>query len=104
MRIKLSGNNLPEEALLILKSNDIKLSRNMPVDSSLNIFRSRIEEIIPSEYGMEISLNAGDIFYANVSWSDYEGLNIKENEEIWTSFPVCAGMIIYDQPDLYENI
>lgn len=104
LKIKLSGNNLPEEALLILKSDDIKLSRSMPEDPSLNIFKSRIEEIIPSEYGMEVSLNAGDIFHANVSRSDYESLNIKENEEIWTSFPVRAAIIIDGQQEVHENI
>jgi ABC-type Fe3+/spermidine/putrescine transport system ATPase subunit len=104
LKIKLSGNNLPDEALLILKSDDIKLSRSMPEDPSLNIFKSRIEEIIPSEYGMEVSLNAGDIFHANVSRSDYESLNIKENEEIWTSFPVRAAIIIDGQQEVHENI
>lgn len=94
MKIKLAGNNLPEEALLILKSDDIKLSREMPEGSALNIFKSRIEEIVPTELGVEVTLNAGEIFHAIVAKSDYESLNIIENEEIWTSFPVSAAVII----------
>ena len=99
LKIKLEVNHLPEEALLILKSDDIKLSRKIPEDSSLNIFKSRIEEIIPSEYGMEITLNAGDIFYANVLKREFEKLNITENEEIWISFPVSAAIVISGQPE-----
>jgi ABC-type sugar transport system ATPase subunit len=99
LKIKLEGNNLPEEALLILKSDDIKLSRNIREDASLNIFLSRVEEIIPSEYGMELILNAGDIFYAIVSKTEFERLGITENEEIWISFPVSAGIVINGQSE-----
>jgi ABC-type sugar transport system ATPase subunit len=99
LRIRLAGNDLPEEALLILKSDAIKLSRKMPEDPSLNVFKSRIEEIIPSEYGMEITLNSGELFHAVVLKDDYEGLNVMENEEIWTSFPVSAAIVINGQPE-----
>ena len=99
LEFKLSGNIYNEECLVTLKSENILLNKSRPDDQSLNIFKSRIEEIIPSESGMELILNAGDIFYANLSKTEFEKLSIKENEEIWISFPVSAAVVINDQSD-----
>jgi ABC-type sugar transport system ATPase subunit len=99
LKFKLEGNHLPEEALLILKNDKINLSMNMPEDLSLNIFKSTIEEIIQSEYGVELTLNAGDIFYANLSKGEFDKLKIAEKDEIWISFPVRAAIIIKGQPE-----
>jgi ABC-type sugar transport system ATPase subunit len=99
LEFRLTGDIINDDCLVILKSEDILLSRTKPEDPSLNCFKSRVEEIIPSVYGKEITLNAGDRFYANVSKIEFESLSLIENEEIWISFPVTAAIIINGQPE-----
>jgi molybdate/tungstate transport system ATP-binding protein len=99
LEFTLPGSNNHEECLVIVKNEDIRLSKTKPEDSSLNIFRSLVEEIIPSEFGMEITLNAGDIFYANISMNEFERLQIEENGEIWISFPVSSTTVISCESD-----
>lgn len=87
LRFNLNGMQHPENGLLIVKSEDISLNHKRPEDSSLNIFQGTVEEIIPSEFGMEIIINAADTFYANTPVSVFEKLNIKEGDDLWISFP-----------------
>lgn len=99
LEFKLCGDIKQDDCLVILKSEDILLSRTKPEDLSLNFFKSRVEEIIPSEYGMELILNAGDIFYANISKIEFQRLSVDENEEIWISFPIGAAIVINGQSE-----
>lgn len=99
LEFKLSDGTLREDCLVILKNEDIRLSRTQPEDESLNVFRSMVEEVIPSEFGMEITLNAGDNFYANLPMAEFEKLQIAENDEIWISFPVSATTVIRCESD-----
>lgn len=99
LKFRLEGNYREEEALLILKNDNINLSPKMPEDLSLNIFKCTIEEVIPSEYGMELTLNAGDIFYANLTRCEFEKMKIAEKDEVWISFQTGAAVVINGQAD-----
>jgi molybdate/tungstate transport system ATP-binding protein len=90
VRFKFYGENPCEDCLLIIKSDSIELTREMPGDNELNIIRGKIKEIIPSEFGMEITLDAGDPFYANLHTPVFETKRFTEGEEVWMSFPKGA--------------
>ncbi len=94
VRFKFNGENPGKEGLLLIKSDSIILTREVPDDNELNIFRGKITEIIPSEFGMEITLDAGDMFYANIQASAFEKLRLIEEEEIWMSVPSKAIVIL----------
>jgi len=81
-----SGKPGIEDCLAVLKSDDIKLTREQPPDSGNNLVKCRVEEIIRTEFGFELSLNAGDIFYANLITSEFNRLGIAENDKVWISF------------------
>lgn len=83
----ISGNSFPEEGLLILKSDDIKLMGSEPVSGIDNCFRGIVREINPSEYGMEITIDAGEIFYVDLPVCDFKSLQIRESSNIWITFP-----------------
>ncbi len=36
----------------------------------LNTIKGKISEIIPSEFGLEVTIDAGDLFYVNILASD----------------------------------
>lgn len=99
LEFKLAEVNAHQECLVIVKNEDIRLWKTQPVDTSMNVFRSIVEEVIPSEFGMELTLNAGDIFYANIPLKEFERLQIAGNDEIWISFPISATIVISCESD-----
>lgn len=92
--IRLSGNSYPEEGLLILRSDDIKISCTMPEYDSVNCFRGNVKEIIPSEYGVEIAVDAGEIFYIDVSSDTFKQQHLTVSTEVWISFSAEAGVAL----------
>ena len=94
--ITLSGNSYPPEGLLILRSDDIKISLNIPELPAVNCFKGVVKEIIPSEYGMEIAVDAGEIFYVDISADTFKQQPFKESSEVWISFLAEAGIALHD--------
>lgn len=90
VKFKLEGENPCEDCLLIIKSDSIVLTKEMPVENELNIIKGKIKEIIPSEFGMEITLDAGDLFYVNMLTSVFENQRFVEGDEVWMSIPSRA--------------
>jgi molybdate/tungstate transport system ATP-binding protein len=91
---KLSGNSFPSEGLIILRSDDITISEICPEDQSLNAFKGVITEILPSEYGVEVTVDAGEVFYIDVSADTYKNHPLKEQSEVWITFVPEAGIAL----------
>ena len=94
IRFKLNGDNPGRDGLLLIKNDSIMLTSEMPADNELNIIKGKISEIIPSEFGMEVTINAGDLFYVNILASDLEKLKLIEEKEVWMSFPSKAIVVL----------
>ena len=92
--INLSGHNYPAEGLLILRSDDIKISRKMPEIKAVNCFRGIVKDILPSEYGMEIEVEAGETFYVDISADTFRQQPLKEMSEVWISFSGDAAVAL----------
>lgn len=86
VRFKLKEGFSEKNGLLIIKSESILLSKEKPDDGNINAISGRIVEIIPAEFGMEVTIDAGDLFYVNIQASQFEELHLIENEEVWMSF------------------
>ncbi|HNY13896.1 MAG TPA: ABC transporter ATP-binding protein [Bacteroidales bacterium] len=84
----------PAEGIMIIKSSDIKIHTSEPTGSFANCFKGIVKEIYPSEYGMEVMVDAGEIFYVDVPSDDYKLLQIKELSEVWITFPADAGIVL----------
>ena len=83
----ISGNGFAEEGLIILKSEDIKITDSEPLPGFDNCFRGVIQEINPSEYGMEIAVDAEEIFFVDLPVNDFKSLQIRESSVVWITFP-----------------
>jgi molybdate/tungstate transport system ATP-binding protein len=83
----LEGHHTGNEALLIIKSDAISLTREKPGEKHPNLIKGKISEIIPSEFGMEITVDAGDLFYINVPLKSFEKDGFSEGEDVWMSIP-----------------
>ena len=85
-RFKLESKTSESDSLLLLRSDSVFIGNEMPSDTELNAFRGKITEIIPSEFGLVVTVDAGDLFYVNTYLSEIERLGIAEGKDIWVSF------------------
>ncbi len=90
----LTGDSYPAEGLLILRSDDIKVSKEFPGNGLVNTYKGIITEILPSEYGVEITVNAGETFYIDLSAETYKNHSLKELSEVWINFAPEAGIAL----------
>jgi len=90
----LSGPAYGNDSLLMLRNESLKITNEHPVETGVNEYKGRVVEIIPSEYGMEVIVDAGDLFYINTHFSELEKLQLKEGNEVWISFPPEAVILI----------
>ena len=92
--ISLSGNSYPKNGLLILRSDEIKIHSSQPHSLAGNCFKGIVKEIIPSEYGMELTIDAGELFYVDVSSETFRERQVTELSEVWITFPPEAGIVL----------
>jgi ABC-type sugar transport system ATPase subunit len=90
---RLSGSSYPSDGLIILRSDDIVISNDYP-ENCPNAFKGVIKEILPSEYGVEITVDAGETFYVDVSSDTYKNHSLKELSEVWINFAPEAGIAL----------
>lgn len=84
----------PTEGLMIIRSDAIKILTSEPSNPPVNCFKGRVTEIFPSEYGMEITVDAGERFYVDISTENFKLLQINESSEVWITFPPEAGITL----------
>jgi ABC-type sugar transport system ATPase subunit len=89
-----ADDNYPDDGLMILRSDAIKIRNGEPIKENNNHFKGIIKEILPSETGMELMVDAGEMFFAEISRDDFKKLNIREMSEVWISFPSEAGIAL----------
>lgn len=94
VRFKLNGVTPGNDCLLLIKSDSITLTNEIPADKELNAIKGRITEIIPSEFGMEVVVDARDLFYINILFPEMEKLKLVDGKDVWVSFPAKAIVVI----------
>ena len=91
--IRISGRDFPAEGLVILKGDEIKIHESVPLHPDDNCIKGIVREINPSEYGMEITVEAGETFYVDVTRSEFRSMELKELSETWITF--CSDSVKY---------
>jgi ABC-type Fe3+/spermidine/putrescine transport system ATPase subunit len=86
IKFKLDRVDTESNSLLLVRSESIKIANERPVDTVINAIAGKVKEIIPSEFGMEVTIDTGDLFYINTHSSDVERLGLFEGKEVWISF------------------
>jgi ABC-type Fe3+/spermidine/putrescine transport system ATPase subunit len=93
MVFELPDGDYPSEGLVIINGNEINIHPAEP-QGFANTFRGRVTEIIPSERGMEITLDAGERFYIDVSSRDFRNMNLSEGSDAWISIPPQSCIVL----------
>lgn len=94
IKFRLNSAAPDRDSLLLIKSDSIVITNEMPDDRELNSFIGKVTEIIPSEFGLEVTIDAGDLFYINIPASEMRKLRLIEGKEVWVSFPSNAIVVI----------
>jgi ABC-type Fe3+/spermidine/putrescine transport system ATPase subunit len=84
----------PSEGLLIVRSDAVKIQCSEPAGDHKNCFKGIIKEIVPSEFGMELMIDAGEKFYVDISANDFKMLKLNELSDVWITFPPEAGIAL----------
>ncbi len=85
-RFKLPKGNYPSSGLLIIGSSEVLLSRQGAAGIQINNIHGVIDDVVPSPTGYEITVNAGDLFYADVTHREMEENNFVTGEKVIVSF------------------
>jgi ABC-type Fe3+/spermidine/putrescine transport system ATPase subunit len=93
-RFKIDREIPDKDSLLIIKSDNICLSKESPVENYDNKIRGKISEIIPSEFGVEITVDAGDLFFVNLPGAYFENQKFFEGDNVWVSFHSKAIIVL----------
>lgn len=94
LAFKLPDNNYPQEGLMIIRGDAMKIYSSEPEQKNDNCIRGVVRDILPSEQGIEITVDAGEMFYIGLPVNEFKTLNINELSEIWITFPAEAGIVL----------
>ncbi len=94
LELRIPESGIMGDCLAVMKSRDIKLSLDKPSENGHNIIKGKVDEIIRSEYGMEVLVEAGDLFHTEISSGEFEALCLKENGEVWMSFSPAVMVLL----------
>jgi ABC-type Fe3+/spermidine/putrescine transport system ATPase subunit len=94
VRFKLNRVNPARDSLLLIKNDTITLKDRISDDNKINSIKGIVTEIIPSQFGLEVTVDAGDLFYVNMPGSDAIKFKLVENKEVWVNFPSDSIVII----------
>jgi len=94
LKIAIETGSAGEKGFLLIRGEDIFLSRD-PIDSSAsNNFRGVVREITRKPHGYEVTIAAGETFHALITRASAEKLEIRTGEEFWVHFKAFAIKLI----------
>jgi len=97
-KFRLPRADYPASGLLIIGSSEVLLSRQGAPGVQMNNIHGIIDDVVPSSTGYEITVNAGDYFYVDITHREMEENNFITGEKVLVSFPPEA-LRILDEPE-----
>ena len=97
-KFRLPRADYPASGLLIIGSSEVLLSRQGAPGVQMNNIHGIIDDVVPSATGYEITVNAGDYFYVDITHREMEENNFITGEKVLVSFPPEA-LRILDEPE-----
>lgn len=90
----LKDDHYPDEGLMIVRSDVISVSNRQPLNTEDNCFQGEVKDIFPTDGGMELIIDAGEIFFIDIQSNEFKMMGLKEKEKVWISFPREAGVAL----------
>lgn len=102
-KFKVPGGGYPASALLIIGGSEVLLSRQGAAGMGMNNIHGTIDDVVLSPTGYEISVNAGDYFYVDITHREMEDNNFAAGERVVLSFPSEALRIVSEAHDSQDD-
>lgn len=80
----------PGRGLMIVRSEDITLSRTRPDSSAQNCFSGRVVDVVPARIGLEVYVDIGVTAAALITAGSAERLDVRPGKNVWCSFKASA--------------
>ena len=90
----IGGENEFGEGSLILRSEDITLSKEEPHSSARNHFKGTVIDIEPARNGVEVRVDVGVPVAALILRESLETMALSIDDEIWVNFKACAAQFL----------
>lgn len=85
-KFRLTKGDYPSSGLLIIPSTEVLISRQGAAGVEINNIHGVIDDIVPSPLGYEITVDAGDIFYADITHREMLEQKFVTGEPVIISF------------------
>ena len=85
-KFRLTSGDYPSSGLLILAAGEVLLSRQGAAGLQINNIHGVIEDIVPSPTGYEVTVNAGDHFFADITRREMDEQKYVTGEPVIVSF------------------
>lgn len=86
----------PGPGTLLLRTEDVFISRSRVETSAQNCFAGRVTDIAPARLGIEVVIDAGIEITALVTRDAVEKLDLRHGAEVWVEFKASAARFIED--------
>ncbi len=90
VRVTLLSGHPPRMGNIMIRGEDIVISRKKAVTSAVNNFEGTVTDIHPGIHGMELHIDAGIHLVAVITKQSLNDLEIKEGDTVWASFKASA--------------
>jgi len=87
-------NSYPSDGLMIIRNDSIKIHSTEPDYKHDNCFKGIVRDIVPSEYGREVTIDTGELFYIELTVNEFTEMKLIEDSEVWITFPAGAGIVL----------
>jgi molybdopterin-binding protein len=90
LRIQLGNDMEGRYGYLMIRNEDVIISR-APLDSSAaNSFAGKVTEIVPCRAGSEVQVDIGVPVYATITDASLHHMHLGEEDEVWVNFKATA--------------
>lgn len=90
IKIKLPESSTVTQGNVIIRGEDIILTKTPQETSATNCFKGTVSEIMGSQHGIEVQVDIGITLTALISSASREKLKINEGDEIYSMFKAAA--------------
>jgi len=81
---------------LIIRSEDISISKSKPKSSALNVFKGIIIDIAPARLGIEITVDIGVELTSLITRKSLNTLKLNTGREVWINFKASAAKFLME--------
>ena len=96
--LNLKPGTYPDEGFLLIRSDGITILSERPPEGTVNCLKGKVTDIIPADQGMELTIDAGIILYADISADSFRQQGVYESKDIWVTLPP-ENLIVLQGPD-----